>query len=131
MDNQIDDNSVNTNSIFQRVILGVASLYFAVDSFNVILDYRNGVDNYRMVDGIGDGMKLMAFLVVIGICLFTIDRRTSKRNFVAILILGIGILLNVSSHGIGKFIATLSLTLGFMLYLIITGILDWRKSQTQ
>jgi len=128
MDNQTDENSVNANSIIQKVVLGVASLFFAVDSFNVILDYHNEVSNYRLVDGIGDGMKLMAFLVVIGICLFTINRKTNKRDFIAVLILGIGILLNVSTHGIGKFIATFALTSSFTIYTLIAALIIWKKS---
>jgi len=105
-------------NIPQFLVLGILSLIILVDKIPVVIDYLAHRDNLRLHDGWGDGIKDFFYFITIIIVSLTMKYKTNKRDFIAVLLFGLAIMLCISAIGFYKFLIETIITVIMLIYLI-------------
>ena len=116
------------NSV-QFFILGFLSLIILFDNVPVIIDGFNNKANYRLVDGMGDAIKTLGYIIITSIVLLTMKFKDNKFDFISVVIFDVVFMLCISAIGLYKFIALSAITLGLDIYIVFSFIAKVKKSK--
>jgi len=114
------------NSV-QFFILGLLSLFILFDNIPVVIDAFNHKRNYRLHDGMGDGLKTFGYFIITSIVWLTMKFKDNKPDFIAVLLFDLVGMLCISAIGLYKFIALLAITIALSIYMFFSFIAKLKK----
>lgn len=115
-----DDKKIFELNAVQFSILGFLSLFILFDTIPVIIDAFTYKENYRLHDGMGDGLRAVGYVVVTTIVLLTMKFKYHRPDFIAVLIVDLAFLCCISGVGLYRFIVLAAFSIALDIYMLFS-----------